>query len=325
MEGYSTFFLLLTLVAGLGRFAAFALDPKIIGTNRKDTGIELIGLAKVSQPRVNFIALSASILRRFIVTHFGEKYFSRAKFWRVAAVTAFIVLGVFVTSHAVSETAWRLPSDDSALAAWPLSKKIIGIAACLLVLVVVNTVTDTLSISVVRHLIEPCKTVPLNEGAKRAMAKRLACLPLYGLAVYVLFVTTMNLAFSAIITIRGAMAGYPLLSDPILFKSVQYRILVTETVPRFIDPIGRGAAIQIGDANLLYFCFTPLLPAALLIITVGVGALLEVVDRMSDGQVSAALPEATSNGDQPKRRPILIAAVLLTVLGGLATIGLSLQ
>lgn len=317
METNSNIFLLLTAIAALGRFAAFALSPKVIGVRKDETPNKLIGVPDLDErPRTGFVTLSVNVLQRYIVANFGTRYFSPAKFWRVAAMSAFIVLGVFVTSHAVSETAWRMPSDDTASLAWPWYVRVGGIAMCLIALVFVNTVADTVAISVVRHLIDPCATLPLDEQAQKKMAWRLAFLPLYGLVIYFLFTTTMNAAFSAIITIRGVMAGYPLMGSLDQFFDVQWQIFLNETVPRFIDPVGRGKSIMVGESNLLYFCFTPLLPAALLGITVAAGFLLELVDQISNGQVSAALPAE----ERQKRNPLFVTAIVLSMFGAIATL-----
>jgi hypothetical protein len=146
MEANSTIFLLLTAIAALGRFAAFALSPNIIGVRKDETPNKLIGVTYHGDgARTGFVTLAVSVLRKYIIANFGTRYFSYTKFWRVAAMSAFVVLGVFVTSHVVSETAWRLPSDDTASLAWPWYVRVMGIAMCLLALVFFNTLADTMS------------------------------------------------------------------------------------------------------------------------------------------------------------------------------------
>ncbi|MEO0761699.1 MAG: hypothetical protein AAFZ09_07815 [Pseudomonadota bacterium] len=306
---WSPIFLLVSALAALARFANYALEPKL-GGQPLVAPTPLVGLAPA--PRISFTLRALVSLRRFIVENFGERYFSLAKFLKIAAVAAFVVLGVFITSHAISDTAWRAPAESAVAGSTPLGLRLAAVAGCLLALIFFNALFDSLAVATVRSFLEPFDVHRLCDRRKAGLRWRLALLPIYLAVLWLLFCATVSAAFSVIITIRGSVAGYPLLATFEAFWGVQGQLLETETLPRLVDPIGEATSIAVGTGNLLYFCMTPLLPLFMITAAVVGGVLLDAVDLSSNGKVTARL---AAHVDDRGSRWVAVA-LILSVVGG---------
>jgi len=381
-DSYPTIFLLLSVLAAFGRFAAYALDPEFGAKQPKANGeneaqsstlspnsgakqaeesvgedvqssafsptsteiqpVENVGneaqsstpAAKIGpkQPeengggkaqstlRVCFTVRAIYIARHYLDDNFGEKLVSTTKFYRVTSISAFVVLGVFIFSHAISDTAWQLPSDSAFDAFGSISKRLSVITVCLLVLILWNAFFEMLSLGTVRCLIAPFDRLNLDDERLKRLKWRFVSLPVYLFIIYLCFLSTMNAAFSAIVSIRGVAAGYVPWLDFRGFWKVQLNILCNETLPRLIDPVGEGSAITVGNANLLVFCVLPLVPLVMISVISATGLLLDAVDRASGGQISRKL----DSDDHDKHNKVFVATLIIALVGGLAGAGLGI-
>lgn len=306
----STQFLLLSIVAGLGRFAAYILQ---YGKDTPSTGSETSRLPGILSP--SFTGRSLDKVRSYLSHLFGEALFSVRLFPRVFCVSAFIVLGVFWFSDLVSGdfgTATVEPSlalEDRTLLA--LFSRIFWITIFLLSIIVSNTLFDVVSLTVTRHFLVPFDVQNFSSERRRCLGWRCVFLPIYCIIVYLCFIATMNTVFSIIILMRGQAAGYDIVTSPSQLASIEISVFWKETIPRIIDPIGEGSLVQIGKANLALFCFTPLFPAIILIFAFAIGIVLDAVDLGSGRQLSNKLAVAES-----RQNKLLAAALTVSVIAG---------
>lgn len=338
MDSESTIFLLLSILAGFGRFAAFALDPTL-GPKPARPG--------PGERRRSLTVRALVELNHFFEHSFGpvfpKPYLSLrttgVKFAKVFALSAFMILGVFIFSHALSETAWRVPVDGTVGETAQTGRRLLAIGMCLFALIFVNALMDLGSLVIVRFWLRPfeyrAKTPPpadipparellLPEGHDprhrpqfKGLFWRLLALPVFVLGIYVCFMTTMNAAFSSILTIRGFVAGYEFSWSELWALHAQ--LWWNETLPHFIDPIHEGRAVAVGSAHLLMFCVTPLIPALFVVVAVAAGAVLDLIDCAAPGSVSRVLDREDGHG----HGHIRTAIVILALLGGAAAVVLS--
>ena len=140
-------------------------------------------------------------------------------------------------------------------------------------------------------------------------------LPVALIVSYACFFMALNIAFSAIITLRGIVAGYPFLGKFSVFWEVQRNLFWSETLPRLLRPFAEASAIPVGSTSLLAFCVLPLLPVALLFATLASTLVLDTVDLASNGAVTGRLAK---NGEHAG--PVFTTALLLSFFGGLAAL-----
>lgn len=357
----STLFLMLSALVALGRFAAFAQNPFGAKPSGKSSKTKDKTIGKLSAPGMpvsflggplGFTKWALTSLRLFLDMVFGGaedqrdanldngSSTGRARvskmhvLLKMLSVSAFVVLGVFVFSNALDDTAWRAPADG-AFTPWT-SADVEGLSllemvgatfACFVALIAINAVFEMISLLSVwwslrafeasdDHDTKGAAVTEHTHGAETGSIASFAWrLPIALVVSYVCFFTTLNVAFSAIITLRGIVAGYPLLGDFQVFWQVQWVLFLQESLPRLLHPISEGSAISVGNTNLLAFCVLPLLPAALLLITLASTLILDTVDAASNGAVTERLAKKGERAG-----PVFTATLVLSMLGGLAAL-----
>lgn len=358
----STIFLLLSALVTLGRFAAFAQNP--FGSSpasrtpegaeqgdKHDSQMSTDGMpVSFREGPLGFTRWALKSLWLFLNTVFAgpqadghtgaskdakennnhSRVYAFHILLKMLTVSAFVILGVFVFSNALDDTAWRAPADGTLIPGTSadgeglsLIEMVGATFACFAMLIAINAIFETISLLSIWWSLRPFKpSAHPDRGAANGSTatpdpiSRFAWrLPVALTVSYICFYTTLNVAFSAIITLRGIVAGYPLLGDFDVFWQVQWVLFWQESLPRLLHPIAEGSAISVGNTTLLAFCVLPLLPAALLLVTLVSTLVLDTIDLASNGSVTDRL------ANKGKRAgPVFSATLVLSVIGSLAAL-----
>jgi hypothetical protein len=279
----STLFFLLSLLVILGKFADF-----LAGAWKRDSEEAIVFAGPAEQeyraprPTAHYISYALNHTSEFLRAVFGGDYIRGQGYLHCFLISAFFVQGTLVFSALFSYDTWSSPRAPHFPAVW--------IVFTLFALVVANFLVDILSVVFTRHLLrlrlaldDPCQQPP---PSSTVYLNRLIVygFPLVLIIYGALLVTTVNISYSIIITIRGLASGYTLsLSE---WWDIHHAVLTQETIWRMVDPVGEGYYLGAGGANALYFCLTPLLAPMLVVFAVTGAFIMESVDRLSRGRLS---------------------------------------
>lgn len=277
-----TVFVVLTGMVLLGKFADFLMlnsigkksDPSV----SKDAPVD----------QIHFLRQSLSGAHKYIETVFKIGFFNRTRIVRVAIISAFLVQGSFIFSALIVPDIWV-----DGRSTFPFADVVITI----LVLVSGNFVFDLVAISIILWFLEAVTDVFRNHS-EREIVRFTGKLLLTTMIFYLITVITMSFCFSLILHIQGVAAGYRGLFSP--GDAIQMHLLIFEndTIWRLLDPYREGQHLGLSGVNLFFFCFTPLLAPALVLLVASVGAVLDLLDAISSRYVSKVFHEL-ANSEQP--------------------------
>lgn len=289
-------FAVMTSLVLLGKFADFLLESPVAA------GAEPEG-APPARLEGSFLHGALRGARDYLVSVFRVGFWNRTRLWRILMISAFLVQGSFLFSSLVAPGMWS--GGEGAFPLWWISGAVIA-------LILVNFVFDLIAISLVISLLDRTLALADDFSLKR-IAGFVAVIFVVGVIFYAIVISAMNLSFSLILHLQGVVAGYEALFEYHEVVAMQWRVMATETEWRYLDPVGEGAFIGINGVNLLIFCLTPLLAPGLLALVAVAGALMDIADAATSGQVRKIFSEFAQ-----ERKPFFLKLASILALAGAA-------